>query len=122
MPPWPSGASIRYRSRRPAASRAWCWVMSDPARACPGYARRPARRHPHEGSGLSARLNPHPVERAVDEHERREEEGGRKPEAEPASMLRGEIHAELYGEEAEQRRELDDRVHRNRRSVLERIT
>ena len=63
------------------------------------------------------RLDPHPVERAVDE-----EQGDREEERPPGTALvrPGQRDRQLDGEQAEQRRELDDRVHRDRRRVLER--
>src|SRR5262249_45628861 len=77
--------------------------------------RRSARR------GLGARLDPHPVEGAVDEDERETEEDGREDRR---RRRVGALHLlrELDGEEAEERRELDDRVERDARRVLEGVT
>src|SRR5262249_2777771 len=57
----------------------------------------------------------HAVERAHHEDGRDAEEG----EGEDVAQPRLQRHRQLDGEEAEQRGELDDRVHRHRRGILE---
>src|SRR5437660_12757379 len=64
----------------------------------------------------------HPVEGTVDEEERDDEEGRRENVGQSCAVLRGrQLHRKLDGEQTEERRELDDRVERDRRRVLERI-
>ena len=63
----------------------------------------------------------HAVERAVDEEQRRQEERHRQDPRQRAGTALGEVHAELHRQQTEQGGELDDRVHRDRRRVLERI-
>src|SRR6266576_3331168 len=67
------------------------------------------------------RFDPHGVERAPDEHQGNHQERGREHEAQRRAPLGGQRDGELDGEESEQRRELDDGIHGDRRRVLERI-
>src|SRR5262245_19137994 len=56
------------------------------------------------------RFDPHAVEAAVDEDQGDQEEHGREGGRQAAALLGGQVDGELDGQEAEQRRELDDRV------------
>src|SRR5688572_30986726 len=64
--------------------------------------------------GFDGKLDPHGVERAPDEHERDGQEHGGQDEAQRGAALGGERHRQLDREQSEQRRELDDRIHRDR--------
>src|SRR5205807_6973488 len=68
------------------------------------------------------RLDPHSVERAPDEEERDEEEstGQIMRQGRVAVVTFGETHSQLNSQKTEQRRELDDRVERDGRRILER--
>jgi hypothetical protein len=66
-------------------------------------------------------LDPHSVEGTVDEERRDEEEDERQAHT-SARAFRRDLDRELDSENAEERRELDDRVHSDGRGVLEWIT
>src|SRR5262245_44102158 len=58
-------------------------------------------------------LDAHGVERPPDEDERNREERSRQDVAQAGPLLAGQRHRQLDGEQAEQRRELDDRIERH---------
>ena len=66
-------------------------------------------------------LDSHPVERSPHENRRPEDEHPRQHVAQQRAVLFSKLHAKFHREQSEQRRELDDRIHRHRRRVLERI-
>src|SRR5260370_30078395 len=68
------------------------------------------------GSGA---FDAHPVERTVDEEERNDEEGGGENVRQAAALRGSQLHGKLDGEQAEESRELDDRIQRNGRCVFE---
>src|SRR5512146_3050398 len=69
-----------------------------------------------------AALDSHTVERAVHEEQCDHEEHPREHVAQHRTALLGERHCQLDGEQSEERRELDDRIERDRRRILERVT
>src|SRR5712675_2368766 len=71
--------------------------------------------------GRPGRFDPHGVERAPHERQRDEKECAGKHETQRSAPLRRERNRELDREQAEERRELDDRIHRDRGRVLERV-
>src|SRR5260370_7025850 len=68
------------------------------------------------GSGA---FDAHPVERTVDEEERNDEEGGGENVRQAAALRGSQLHGKLDAEQAEESRELDDRIQRIRRRVFE---
>src|ERR1051325_1781153 len=74
-----------------------------------------------QNSGGGRLADAHPVERPVDEEHRDDEEHRGEDAGQAALSVLRHLHRELHGEEAEERRELDDGVERARRGVLERI-
>ena len=67
-------------------------------------------------------LNAHAVERTVDEDHRDQQEGDREAQRNECTLLFFERDGQGHGQQAEQGRELDDRIQRDRRGVFERIT
>src|SRR5262245_59539629 len=65
-------------------------------------------------AGSVADADAHAVERAVDEHDRHGEEEAGKRVAYACAGVAREAHGQLDGQEAEERRELDDGVERHR--------
>ncbi len=68
-----------------------------------------------------ARLNPHAVERTPDKHAPTRRETPPTARGSAPTRTGCKLHAQFHRQQPEQRRELDDRVHRHRRGVLERI-
>src|SRR2546426_5150097 len=66
-------------------------------------------------------LDPHRVERAPDERQRDDEERPCEHQAQRGTAPGGQRYRQLDGEQAKQRRKLDDRIHSDRGGVLERI-
>src|SRR5256885_4454339 len=84
----------------------------------------PSLAHLHargSASGRSGGFDPHGVERAPHERQRNDEERPGEHETQRGAALGRERHRQLDRQQAEERRELDDRIHRDRRRVLERI-
>src|SRR4051812_34549707 len=73
-----------------------------------------ALRRGRRNVGWGLRLDTHAVERPVDEKERREEEEARQHQRELHTARVCQRNRKFHREEAKQRRELDDRVHRDR--------
>src|SRR5689334_18406158 len=109
-----------------------------PARAAATAARREKRKYhstqtiapaPSAVTAICAMLTPpallgldaHAVERPPHEHHRHREEERGGHAGQPGAVLSGEGHRELDGEQPEEGGEFDDRIHRHRRGVLERI-
>src|SRR5260370_32617621 len=67
----------------------------------------------------SSAFDAHPVERTVDEEEGNDEEGGGENVRQAAALRGSQLHGKLDGEQAEESRELDDRIQRNGRCVFE---
>src|SRR5438874_5257469 len=67
---------------------------------------------------LELDANSHSVERAIHKEERDQEEYQREHPSQSA-VLRGKLDRQLYGQQAEEGRELDHGIHGNRRSVFE---
>src|ERR1039458_4731094 len=70
---------------------------------------------------LRALLDPHRVERPVHERKRHHEEPSSQYSRQSRPLIDGQLHSQLHRQQPEQRRELDDRIQRYRRRVLERI-
>src|SRR3989442_3267674 len=70
-------------------------------------------------SSLWGGFDPHGVERAPHERQRDDEERPREHQAQGGPASGGQRDRQLDREQAKQRREFDDRVHRDRRRILE---
>src|SRR5205814_5721081 len=66
-------------------------------------------------------LDAHGVERTPDEGYRDGQEQSRESMRESGTLIARKRNCELHREQSKQRRELDDRIERHRRRVLERI-
>src|ERR1022692_3348540 len=72
-------------------------------------------------SHSSLRFNPHAVKAAIHERHRNEEEDRAEHGRERIALLVVQRHRQFYGQQPEQRGELDDRIQRHRAGVFERI-